>query len=101
MKKQSNPSSDDPDKVPEFFLDKDKIEKTEDVLEEKEKSETEPAKKNFFKKRSNSDKKSFNTKLAKQETSLTILISIVKNCSVKELIKWLMRNLKKHHEHLK
>ena len=27
MKKQSNPSSDDPDKVPEFFLDKDKIEK--------------------------------------------------------------------------
>ena len=71
MKKQSNPSSDDPDKIPEFFLDKDKIEKTEDVLEEKEKSETKPAKKNFFKKRSNSDKKSFNTKLAKQETSLT------------------------------
>ncbi len=71
MKKQPNPSSDDLDKIPEFFLDKDKIEKTEDILEEKEEPETKPAKKNFFKKRSKSDKKSFNTKLAKQETSLT------------------------------
>ena len=71
MKKQPNPSSDDLDKIPEFFLDKDEIEKTEDVLEEKEEPETKSTKKNFFKKRSNSDKKSFNTKLAKQETSLT------------------------------
>ena len=61
MKKQPNPSSDDLDKIPEFYLDKDKVEKTEDVLEEKESPETKPAKKNFLKKRSNSDKKSFNT----------------------------------------
>jgi len=33
MKKRS---SNDTDKIPEFFLDKDKIEKTEDTLEEKE-----------------------------------------------------------------
>ena len=45
MKKQPNPSSDDLDKIPEFFLDKDEIEKTEDVLEEKEEPKTKSTKK--------------------------------------------------------
>lgn len=67
MEKQS---SDDVDKIPEFFLDKDKTEKNEDSLDKKEESDTKPVKKNFFKKRSKSDKKS-KTELAKQETSLT------------------------------
>ena len=64
-------SSNDPNKIPKFFLDKDKKEKTEDKLEEKEESKIKSVKKNFFKKSSKSNKKSFNTKLAKQETSLT------------------------------
>lgn len=67
MEKQS---SDDVDKIPEFFLDKDKTEKNEDSLDKKEENDTKPVKKNFFKKKSDLDKKS-KTELTKQETSLT------------------------------
>ena len=62
--------SDDLDNIPEFFLDKDKTEKNEDSLDKKEENDTKPAKKNFFKKKSDLDKKS-KTELTKQETSLT------------------------------
>jgi tetratricopeptide (TPR) repeat protein len=62
--------SDDLDSIPEFFLDKDKTEKNEDSLDKKEENDTKPAKKNFFKKKSDLDKKS-KTELTKQETSLT------------------------------
>jgi len=63
-------SSNDTDKIPEFFLDKDKTEKNEDSLDKKEENDTKPVKKNFFKKKSDLDKKS-KTELTKQETSLT------------------------------